>query len=202
MTKYPPDHQIHLVDSYNKILESWWPLILFVGCQIMSRIIHTRFHVRNPRKFTQDHIHCSLIFCYPDMLTVFDKRCRQTLYFSEMCKPGYLSANGLSPCSPCRRGRYQHEYEQKSCIQCPIGLTTEKVASSSKSQCICKFTSSFPVTLKIHVDFRRLADSLCYFVLSRTTVHTSDDVVVSFLSIYGHIRTLEIRWEFVLYESY
>ncbi|XP_071104117.1 sushi, von Willebrand factor type A, EGF and pentraxin domain-containing protein 1-like [Haliotis cracherodii] len=54
----------------------------------------------------------------------------------EMCKPGYLSANGLSPCSPCRRGRYQPEYEQKSCIQCPIGLTTEKVASSSQSQCI------------------------------------------------------------------
>ncbi|XP_046560997.1 sushi, von Willebrand factor type A, EGF and pentraxin domain-containing protein 1-like [Haliotis rubra] len=54
----------------------------------------------------------------------------------EMCKPGYLSPNGLSPCSPCRRGRFQPEQGQTLCIRCPIGFTTEKVGSSTQLQCV------------------------------------------------------------------
>ncbi|XP_067687059.1 sushi, von Willebrand factor type A, EGF and pentraxin domain-containing protein 1-like [Haliotis asinina] len=79
----------------------------------------------------------------PTGLTTPQKGSFSASQCKEMCKPGYLSSTGLSPCSPCRRGSYQPGQGQTLCIRCPIGFTTEKVASSSKSQCV-----SYDISIK------------------------------------------------------
>ncbi|XP_055866862.1 sushi, von Willebrand factor type A, EGF and pentraxin domain-containing protein 1-like isoform X2 [Biomphalaria glabrata] len=51
------------------------------------------------------------------------------------CLPGYYSKDGLQPCLPCPRGFYQSSSQAKSCSECSSNFMTDRVASTSASDC-------------------------------------------------------------------
>ncbi|XP_019616496.1 PREDICTED: sushi, von Willebrand factor type A, EGF and pentraxin domain-containing protein 1-like [Branchiostoma belcheri] len=59
------------------------------------------------------------------------------------CRPGTFSANGVQPCSPCNKGKYQSTSGQKSCISCPPATTTLLEGESEISACQ-NFDLQFP----------------------------------------------------------
>ncbi|KAL4218704.1 calcium ion binding [Mactra antiquata] len=52
-----------------------------------------------------------------------------------LCQPGSASPDGMSPCAVCLYGKYQDEYGQTSCKQCPSGTTTKNTNSTSSQDC-------------------------------------------------------------------
>ena len=65
---------------------------------------------------------------------------------SDACDPGYFSASGIEPCSPCDIGFYTSKYGSRECTSCPgekisrLGATYERdcfgnIISTNKLLC-------------------------------------------------------------------
>ncbi|XP_028131495.1 sushi, von Willebrand factor type A, EGF and pentraxin domain-containing protein 1 isoform X2 [Diabrotica virgifera virgifera] len=52
-----------------------------------------------------------------------------------VCKPGTYLNGTLNRCDECKKGFYQSEYQQTSCIPCPPNTSTKGPAGTSKSEC-------------------------------------------------------------------
>uniref|UniRef100_A0A182Y3Y1 Notch n=1 Tax=Anopheles stephensi TaxID=30069 RepID=A0A182Y3Y1_ANOST len=53
-----------------------------------------------------------------------------------ICSPGTYLNGTLNVCVECRKGFYQSEYQQTSCIPCPPNHTTRSTAANNKNECI------------------------------------------------------------------
>ncbi|PVD33225.1 hypothetical protein C0Q70_04476 [Pomacea canaliculata] len=57
---------------------------------------------------------------------------------TDLCAPGYYSANGSVPCVPCPAGTFQPQAGRTSCTPCGPQLTTSRAAASSFAHCRAK----------------------------------------------------------------
>ena len=60
------------------------------------------------------------------------------MHSTEKCGPGNYSQNGFEPCTLCPQGEYQENYEQKKCIKCRPGTTTEYIGTLDSDHCVDK----------------------------------------------------------------
>ncbi|CAL2041932.1 unnamed protein product [Caenorhabditis brenneri] len=57
----------------------------------------------------------------------------QILHFPDFPDGEQLSASGI--CQPCQVGTYRSRGENKKCVACPPGTTTEATLSTRREQC-------------------------------------------------------------------
>ncbi|VDP07028.1 unnamed protein product [Soboliphyme baturini] len=53
-----------------------------------------------------------------------------------MCKPGYISPSGITPCTPCPFGTFQAEPGRTNCVSCGRNYTTAVSASTTFADCL------------------------------------------------------------------
>ena len=56
-----------------------------------------------------------------------------------MCAPGTFSSNGVEPCNPCLKGKYQSDKGQTRCLDCPDLESTASQGSTSVKSCMGEF---------------------------------------------------------------
>ncbi|XP_048238456.1 uncharacterized protein LOC124149204 [Haliotis rufescens] len=82
----------------------------------------------------------------------------------ELCRPGYYSRTGLSPCSTCPPGTYQPHEGGASCLACPPGMRTQGNAAQFLLECIpSDILLQGPVTVAMPSSYQ---EAVCEFTFS------------------------------------
>ncbi|XP_067686009.1 sushi, von Willebrand factor type A, EGF and pentraxin domain-containing protein 1-like [Haliotis asinina] len=82
----------------------------------------------------------------------------------ELCRPGYYSPTGLTPCSGCPPGTYQPQEGGASCIACPPGMRTQGNAAKFLLECIpSDILLQGPVTVAMPSTYH---EDVCEFTFS------------------------------------
>ncbi|XP_046338243.2 sushi, von Willebrand factor type A, EGF and pentraxin domain-containing protein 1-like [Haliotis rufescens] len=71
----------------------------------------------------------------PDRMSTADSGSKNLSDCRDICQPGFISPDGLEPCSPCPMGTFQGMPGNQHCSSCPKGQTTQSTASAAHEDC-------------------------------------------------------------------